>query len=211
MVVLVGGSQMGLTIYGQGGSRALRALWLAEELGIEFEHVPTRFADEAKAPEYLKINPNGRVPSIDDDGFIVWESMAVNLYLAKKYGGDLAPKDLQEEATATQWSFWVMTEVEKTLLQALFHTMGMFGAEKDPAQAAACIEELWPAFAVLNAQLEGQEFLLGGRFTVADLNVASVLSFTRMVGEDLSRWPALHDWFTGCMAREALARAQQRP
>lgn len=202
---------MGLTIYGQSGSRAIRALWMAEELGIDYQHVPTRFADESKAPEYLKINPNGRVPAIDDDGFVVWESMAVNLYLAKKYGKELAPKDLQEDARATQWSFWVMTEVEKTLLQALFHTLGLFGADKDPAKAAACIAELAPAFGVLNAELEGKQYLMGGRFTVADLNVASVLSFTRMVGENLSKWPALQAWFERCSGREAFARARKRP
>ena len=103
---------MTLTVYGQTQSRAQRALWMAEELGIEYQHVPTRFADEAKLPVYLRVNPNGRIPAIDDDGFLVWESMAINLYLAKKYGGDLGPKDLQEDAVATQWSFWVMTEVE---------------------------------------------------------------------------------------------------
>ena len=202
---------MGLTVYGQGQSRALRVLWMAEELGVDFEHVPTRFADEAKSPDYLKINPNGRVPAIEDDGFIVWESMAVNLYLAKKYGGDLAPNDLQEDAAATQWSLWVMTEVEKPLLQALFHTLGMMGVDKDAAQAAACLEQLEPAFGVLNGQLAGKEYLMGGRFTVADLNVASVLAWTRMIGENLSRWPDLQAWFDRCMARDALARAQQRP
>ena len=202
---------MGLTVYGQGQSRALRVLWMAEELGVDFEHVPTRFADEAKSPDYLQINPNGRVPAIEDDGFIVWESMAVNLYLAKKYGGDLAPNDLQEDAAATQWSLWVMTEVEKPLLQALFHTLGMMGVDKDAAQAAACLEQLEPAFGVLNGQLAGKEYLMGGRFTVADLNVASVLAWTRMIGENLSRWPDLQAWFDRCMARDALARAQQRP
>jgi len=202
---------MALTIYGQSGSRAVRTLWMAEELGVDFDHVPTRFADEAKTAEYKKINPNGRVPAIDDDGFVVWESMAINLYLAKKYGGDLAPKDLQEDATATQWSFWVMTEIEKTLLQALFHTLGLFGAEKDPAKAAACVAELAPALGVLNAELEGKAYLMGDRFTVADLNVSSVLSFTRMVGEDLSKWPAVQAWFGRCTEREAFARARNRP
>jgi glutathione S-transferase len=188
----------------------MRALWMAEELGIEFEHVPTRFADQSKEPDYLKVNPNGRVPAIDDDGFIVWESMAVNLYLAKKYGGDLGPKDLQEDTTATRWSFWVMTEIEKSLLQALFHTLGLFDMEKDPAAAAAALEELDRPLAVLEAELQSKEYLMGGRFTVADLNVASVLTFTRMVGEDLSKWPAVQAWFGRCTGREALARAQAR-
>lgn len=202
---------MGLTLYGQSQSRAFRVLWMAEELAIDFDHVPTRFADEAKTADYLKINPNGRIPALDDDGFVVWESMAVNLYLAKKYGGDLGPKDLQEDATATQWSLWVMTEVEKTLLQVLFHTIGIMGVEKDAAKAAACLEELQPAFGVLNSQLKGTQYLMGGRFTVADLNVACVLSWTRMVGEDFSKWSDLRSWFGRCIGRDAVARAEARP
>lgn len=201
---------MTLKVYGQTQSRAQRALWMAEELGIEYQHVPTRFADEAKLPEYRQVNPNGRIPAIDDDGFRVWESMAINLYLAKKYGGDLGPKDLQEDAEATQWSFWVMTEVEKTLLQALFHTTGMMGAEKSAEKAAACLEELQPALRVLDSALAGKDYLMGGRFTVADLNVASVLAWLSMAGADISDYHNLSAWFARCMNREALARARAK-
>lgn len=201
---------MTLTVYGQGQSRAQRALWMVEELGVEYQHVPTRFADEAKLPDYLQVNPNGRIPAIDDDGFRVWESMAVNLYLAKKYGGDLGPRDLQEDATATQWSFWVMTEVEKTLLQALFHTTGLMGAEKSAEKAAACLEQLQPAWRVLDGELAGKDYLMGGRFTVADLNVASVLAWLSMAGADISAYPNLSAWFTRCMSREAVARASAK-
>jgi glutathione S-transferase len=201
---------MTLTVYGQAQSRAQRALWMAEELGIEYQHVPTRFADEAKEPDYLQVNPNGRIPAIDDDGFRVWESMAINLYLAKKYGGDLGPRDLQEDAVATQWSFWVMTEVEKTLLQALFHTTGMMGAEKSAEKAAACLEALQPALRVLDSELAGKQYLMGERFTVADLNVASVLAWLSMSGADISAYHDLSAWFARCMSREALARARAR-
>ncbi|MGA1677686.1 MAG: glutathione S-transferase N-terminal domain-containing protein, partial [Pseudomonadales bacterium] len=88
---------MTLTVYGQSQSRAVRALWMVEELGVPFTHVPTRFADEAKSTAFRAVNPNGRVPTIDDDGFVVFESMAINLYLAKRFGGPLAPVDLQED------------------------------------------------------------------------------------------------------------------
>lgn len=201
---------MTLKVYGQPQSRAVRALWMVEELGVPYEHIPTKFATEAKTPEYLQINPNGRIPCIDDDGFRVWESMAINLYLAKRFGGPLAPSDLHEDATATQWSFWVMTEVEKTLLQALFHTTGMMGAEKSADLAAACLSQLERPFRVLNQELEGKEYLMGGRFTVADLNVASVLLWSAMVRADLSAYPALQAWLARCTGRPALARANGR-
>src|SRR4029077_14762078 len=83
-------------------------------LGLDYENVPVHFADgSAKTPEYLAVNPNGRIPAIDDNGFKLWESMAINLYLAKKHGSGLLPKTMEDEAQAIQWSFWVMTEVEK--------------------------------------------------------------------------------------------------
>ena len=87
-----------LTLYGAMASRAHRVVWMLKELGLDYEHVPTHFMDgSTRKPEFLAINPNGRVPVINDAGFIVYESMAINLYLAKKYGGVLAPQGLQEE------------------------------------------------------------------------------------------------------------------
>jgi glutathione S-transferase len=67
------------------------------------------------------VNPNGRIPAIDDNGFKLWESMAINLYLARKHGSGLLPKTMEDEAQAIQWSFWVMTEVEKPALAVLLH------------------------------------------------------------------------------------------
>jgi glutathione S-transferase len=201
---------MTLKVYKQTQSRALRALWMVEELGVPYEHVPTRFVGESKAADFLQVNPNGRIPAIDDDGICVWESMAINLYLARRFGGPLAPVDLREEAMALQWSFWVMTEVEKNLLQALFHTTGMMGAEKNAAKAAGYVALLDAPFKVLDAELAAREYLMGDRFTVADLNVASVLLWTRLAQIDLAAYPALAGWLGRCTQRPALARANGR-
>ncbi|MGI9326752.1 MAG: glutathione S-transferase family protein [Pseudomonadales bacterium] len=201
---------MALTIYGQSGSRAIRALWMAEELSLDYTHDPITFAEGTKQPGYEKINPNRRVPSIVDGEFRLWESMAINLYLAKKAGGALAPKDLEEDALMTQWSFWAMTELEKTLLQALFHHFGMFELDKDPGLVSENIQALAPQFTVLNDHLADREYLLGDRFTAADLNVASVLTFAEMVGEEFEPYPQLANWQQRCTAREALARARAK-
>jgi len=93
----------GLTIYGTARSRTARVLWMAKELGLAFEHVPLMMGDAAlKQPPFLKVNPAGRVPAIDDNGFVMAESLAINLYLARKYGEratpSLAPASLEEEA-----------------------------------------------------------------------------------------------------------------
>ena len=93
---------------------------------------PIHFADgSAKTPGYLAVNPNGRIPAIDDNGFKLWESMAINLYLAKKHGSGLLPKTMEDEAQAIQWSFWAMTEVEKPALAVLLHRFFLPEDERD--------------------------------------------------------------------------------
>ena len=97
-----------LRIYGIARTRAFRALWIAKEVGLDYEHFPIEIGDEgARAPEFLAINPNGRLPFIDDDGFVLFESLAITLYLAKKHSnGKLYPGTLEGEAKAWQWSLW---------------------------------------------------------------------------------------------------------
>jgi glutathione S-transferase len=198
---------MALKIYGIPQNRTYRVLWMANELGIPFERIQPDVASDA----YKKVNPNRRMPAIDDDGLIVWESMAINLYLAKKYGKDkdLAPRTLVEEALATQWSFWVMTECERSLLDALFATLGFGGAPKDPEKVKANYELLKRPFAVLNEHLQGRKFLIADRFTVADLNVAAVLSWAMPSRLDLTPWPNMKSWLEGCLAREAAGKARK--
>jgi len=102
-----------LRIYGIARTRAFRALWMAEELGLDYEHVPIEIGPAgARKPEYLAINPNGRLPAIEDDGFTLWESLAITLYLAKKHGR-LYPTTLETEAKAWQWSLWAVQEVDR--------------------------------------------------------------------------------------------------
>ena len=196
---------MALKIYGIPQNRTYRVLWMANELGIPFERIQPEHTGEA----YKKINPNAKMPAIDDDGVILWESMAINLYLAKKYGKDIAPKNAVEEALATQWSFWAMTEVEKSLLNALFATLGIGGQAKDPEKVKACYEELKKPFGVLNQHLEGKQYLVGNRFTVADLNVAAVLSWAQISRLDLAPFPNLKRWLEASLGREAAAKARK--
>jgi glutathione S-transferase len=197
-----------LKIYGVPGSRARRTLWMAEECGLQYELVRTNFLEESKRPSYLAVNPNGRIPTIDDDGLIVWESMAINLYLAKKYGTALAPKDVAEEAHALQWSFWGATEIEKTLLAAMFARTGFGGVSKDEAEALRLFGELKRPFDVLESHLRPRPYLLGDRFTVADLNVSVLLFWVEAGRFDLAPWPKIADWFNRCVSRPACMKAR---
>ncbi|MEQ1889099.1 MAG: glutathione S-transferase family protein [Alphaproteobacteria bacterium] len=197
---------MALTIYGIPTSRALRILWLANELGLDFTYVPVDFSGGSRLPGFMKLNPNGHVPVIDDDGLILWESMACNLYLIKKHGGPLQPETLADEGRALQWSFWVMTEVEKAALTLLMKLV--YPADVPDTEAAAARGKLAPSLKVLEGALEGKDYLLGASFTIADLNVAAVLMWLKIVKYELSAVPNVAGWLTRCLARPAYAAAK---
>jgi len=202
-----------LTIYGVYRSRASRNLWLAAELGIRFKHVPVMQAYRlagpkrsdaplnTRSPEFLKVNPNGHIPTIDDDGFVLHESLAINLYLAKKHGGPLAPATVAEDGLMTMWSLWAATEVEPHSIQIIYHRVGKPPEERDPAVAQAAIDALHAPFAVLDDALAATGFIVGGRFTVADLNVAEVLRYAMPAPELFDAAPRVKAWLAACHAR----------
>ena len=200
-----------LKIYGVPRSRAFRTLWLAKELGLDYDNVAVDFATGAtRQPAYLNINPNGHVPAIDDSGFVLWESMAINLYLAKKYGlGTLYPTALEDEARAWQWSLWGITELERNVLTAMFNRAVYPEDKRDAAAADAAEKDLQHPLGVLDAAVSTTPYLVGHDFTVADLNVASVLSWMRPARIDLSHVPKMADWSKRCAERPAARAARE--
>jgi glutathione S-transferase len=205
------GGKMTVKIYGIARSRAFRTLWMAAELGLDYELVKVDFAGGGtRRPEYLAINPNGHVPAIDDGGFRLWESMAINLYLAKKYGGPsgLYPTRLEDEARAWQWSFWGMTEVERPALTLLLNRIGPEEG-RDIAAATEAEQALAAPLAVLDAAVAANRYLLGGDFSVADLNVASILAWARQARVNLAAFPKAEAWLKACHDRPAAQAARQ--
>ena len=197
-----------IKLYGIPASRAFRSLWAIEEVGVEYEHVPVHFVGDSKKPEYLEINPNGRIPALADGDVTLFESMAINLYLTKRYGGDLYPKTTEDEARALQWSFWGMTELEPHLLKLLQHRVLLPEDQRDASEAEAGVEALQAPLGVLDGALADRSYLLGDAFTIADLNVASVLSWAIFVGLDLTGFARVKAWFDACLGRPAVARAR---
>jgi glutathione S-transferase len=203
---------MALKIYGVARSRAYRTLWMAAELGLDYEHVKIDFADgSTRQPGFLAINPNGHVPAIDDDGFRLWESMAINLYLAKKYGSGaqgLYPHRLEDEARVWQWSFWGMTEIERPALTALLNRVGPED-RRDPAAADAAEQALAAPLKVLDTAVGSTPYLLGDHFTVADLNLASILAWARQARVNLAAVPHAEGWLKNCHDRPAAQAARR--
>jgi glutathione S-transferase len=200
---------MSLRIYGIARTRAFRALWIAKELGIAFEHLPIEIGgDGARSAEFLAVNPNGRLPVIVDGDFVLFESLAITLYLAKKHStGRLYPGTLEGEAKAWQWSFWAIAEVDRGVNIWSLHAVRLPPDERSAALREEALKVIAAPFKVLDAAVSQQPYLLGGTFTVADLNVAAVIC--RAIDMDLSAWPHLSAWLTRCLdrpaAREALA------
>jgi glutathione S-transferase len=142
-----------LRIHGNARSRALRTLWMVGELGLDYDHndVLPR-APAVRSPEFLALNPNARVPVIEDDGFVLAESMAINLYLAKKHG-KLYPADAHNEALAWQWSFWETDRLDRQIVTYANHSAVLPEAQRNPAQAKAAWDEMVPALDVLEGAL----------------------------------------------------------
>ncbi len=197
-----------MKFYGSSKSRAARSLWALEEVGAKYEH-DTMPNTQAKTPDHLKRNPNGHIPVLEDDGHFIWESMAINLYVAEKYGKNgLWPADVYGHAAAYQWSFWGMTEVEPHLLSMLMHKMLLPADQRDEKAAQKAADAIKAPLKVLDDALQGKEYLLGNTFTIADLNAASVLAWAPMMRIDLSATPAAQAWLQKCLGREANVRVR---
>jgi glutathione S-transferase len=202
-----------LKIYGTVRSRAARTIWMAEELGIPYELVTVDYrARETRTPAFLEINPNGHVPAIDDDGLRLHESMAINLYLARRHvGSPLAPQDVREEGLCLSWSFWAVTELESNALTVLVQGQALPPAQRDPQKLARAVGALRTPLGVLEKKLaagKSPAYLLGDRFTVADLNIAAVLAWVRAAPELLQEHPAVAAWLELCLSREAYRRIE---
>lgn len=201
-----------LKIYGVYRSRATRPLWLAGEIGLPFEHVPViqayRLPDpnapgapvNTRSPEFLKVNPMGSIPSIDDDGFVLHESLAISLYLARKYGGDLGPKDVNEEALMIQWSLFAATSIESSALDI---QSAKADTAEGKAQVADAARNLERPFDRLEEHFAKTDYLVGDRFTAADINVAEIVRYARGHAALFASRPALNAWYERCTSRPA--------
>src|SRR4030095_11256594 len=165
-----------LRLYGSARSRAVRTLWMLGELGLTYDHrdyLPR--APETRTPELRAWNPNGGVPVIDDDGFVLSESMAINFYLAKKHKSPLYPSDPRNEALALQWSLWETDRLHRQIVNYVRHTTECPEAERKKEVAEAAWKEVTASFDVLEAALAKAEWLAGPAIFGGDLQGAGAL------------------------------------
>ncbi|MBC6404647.1 MAG: glutathione S-transferase family protein [Rhodospirillales bacterium] len=200
---------MGIRLFGAPRTRTYRCLWLAEEIGLDYEAVSIAAEEAAQHPNLLAVNPFGKVPSLDDDGLHLWESYAINHYLARKYGGDLGPQDLAEEGKLSSWAFWTATAIEPAALIVLTNGFLAEEEERDPERIALAMAELYRPLEGLETHIDHYGYLVGGRFTVADVNLVSVLSWVMIGGGDLAPYRSTAAWIARCGSRPAALKVLQ--
>lgn len=193
-----------IKIYGSPRSSAGRVYWMMEELGLSYERIPLNMSQrEHKNPDFVKLNPNGKVPCIVDGEFVLWESMAITEYLAAKHNSPLLPKTAEETGLVAQWSYWSILEMQKHAVEWLIQAMFVPVDRKDPAIIEKAQKALLPLFVILDNALANKTYLVGNRFTLADLHVASVVNVTLSLGFDTAAYPHVHTWIKACQDRPA--------
>lgn len=206
-----------LKIYGVLNSRASRNVWLALELDRAFEHVPviqaSRLADphapdaplNTASESFRRISPHGRIPVVDDGGLILHESLAINLHLARTSPESaLAPRDAAEDALMTMWTLWAATECEPHAMPIIVNLAVRAAKDRDEAAVERAVAALDRPLRTFAAALEaGGGHPVGGRFTVADLNIAEVLRYAQPAVALMERHKRVADWLLGCQSRPA--------
>lgn len=201
-----------LRIYGWKKSRTARCMWVMEELGLSYEQVPLNpHAGETRTPEYLALNPAGKIPTLVHDDFVLTETIAINFYLASSFPGTLLPKDPRGVARVLQWTSWGLSELEPQAV-AMMREGRRPPEQIDRSRIEAAKTELHRMLdVVLEPALQGREYLIAGAgFTLADLNVAAMASALPMFDVSFEPHPAVNAWMKRCLGREAYQRAQSR-
>jgi glutathione S-transferase len=168
-----------MKLYGFGATRWLRALWALRELDAEFEFVPVNLlAGEHRRPEFLRLNPAGKIPVLVDGDVLLTESAAIVMYLAEKYRDKgLLPADLGERAQVYRWAMFAVTELEQPLWRITRHTRLYPEDRRLPDDVALAGEEFVAMAAVLDRHMEGRQFIVGDGVTVADCITAYTLDW----------------------------------
>ena len=203
-----------LTLYGVYRSRASRPLWLLAEYGVDYVHVPVIQAyrlDNPKATDaplntasdaFLAVNPLGQIPALVDGDLVLTESLAITLYIARQLGGPISPQTNAESALMEQWSLFAATAIEGPALEILNTLSSATDTPEGQAHVAINAEKLRRPLARLQAQLATHDWLVGDRFTAADINTAECVRYAQAHPTLLNEFPCVNAW---------IERAQDRP
>ncbi len=199
-----------IKVYGSPHSSAGRCFWMLEEAGLKYERQPLDMKNgEHKLPEFLKLNPNGKVPCLIDGDFIIWESMAINSYLAEKYKPELIPSTAESRAHMQQWSYWAALEMQPPLID-IFIQKVFVPEDKRNHQVIEKATQVVPLkLEILNNHLKKSKYVVGDQFSLADINVGSVANLANAIEFDLKPYGEIMRWLQFLKERSAYKKATQ--
>ncbi len=195
-----------LKIYGMPVSNNVNKVrYTANAVGLDYELIPVNLMEgEQRSEEFLKLNPVGKVPVIQDEDITIFESMAIARYLVNKTNSDLYPQDLKQRAVVDQWIDFSNIHVQGMLTRVLFNRLiaPMVGAEVDEDSLNFGLEMLEQYFPVLDNQLGVSTYLAGDNLTLADINLVAILDPAQAAGVDISGYQNLNKWFNSIKQQE---------
>ena len=199
-----------ITIYGSPRSSSGRCFWCLEEIEETYNAKPINLKEkEHKSTAYLKINPNGKTPTLADDDFVIWESIAINFYLAETYKPQLLGIDNKQHGLVQQWSLWGIGELQPPIITVFIQLVFVPEERRDNEAIEKAMAKIPGLLAVLNDALEGRNNLVGDEFTLADLNVASVASLCSEIKLSLTSYKNIQTWLAKIAERPAFKRYQK--
>lgn len=198
-----------ITIYGSPKSSAGRCFWALEEAGVAYTHQDVDMRNkEHKSADFLKINPMGKVPALVDGEVTLFESMAINFYIADTYKKELLGTSAQEKGLAMQWSFWASTELQPPVIEVFIQKVFVPEDKRDHNLIEKNLSKLPELLKVLENSLADKKYVAGTSFTIGDINAASVVGLCPMVGADLEGFPHIKNWLAAMNERVAFQKYQ---
>jgi glutathione S-transferase len=202
-----------LKIWGRVNSvNVKKALWAAEELGLKYERIDAGMQfGVTKTPEYVRLNPNSLVPTIDDDGFVLWESHSIVRYLAAKHGaGTLCPTDLRARADAERWMDWAFT-LQAAMRDVFWGLIRTPPEKRDPKAIEEGAKRSAKLLEIPDAILAGRSYITGNTFTMGDIPLGCEVQRFMRVPIERPRLPNVEAWFERLLARAAFRKIVDIP
>jgi glutathione S-transferase len=192
---------------------ATRVHWALEEIGVPYEKVKLDLAaGDQRKPEFLALNPNGKVPLLVAEGKPIFEGLAILLYLGERFGVDkgLFPPPNADRAEAFKWMAWGSVTLNEAMMRLVRNTSERFPAdERNPKVVESAKKDIAEALGILDRELEGKEYLVGGQFSLAEVTIVPALPFMARMGVEVGSFANVNAWIGRCMSRPALGRAMQ--
>ena len=167
-----------LEIFGRkNSSNVIPVMWTVGELGLEHQrhNIGGSFGgDDSEA--YARMNPNRLIPTINDDGFVLWESMAITRYLCRQYGmGSLWPEDPRQVALADQWMDWYKSSFAANLMPVFVNLVRTPKSEQNLELVQKCTAAAINYLGVLEQHLQGKDFIIGDSFSMGDIPLGAMM------------------------------------